>query len=80
MTKRGRRDPQSRWRDGYVFILAAAIVSGLIAGTNSFTSQVISPYTLEGWLIALRIQHLELLGYTVIVASTIGLGLQDYGS
>jgi len=65
---------------GYVFIFSAGVVSGLIAGTNSFASQIISPYTIEGWLIALRIQHLELLGYTIIVASTISIGLMDYSS
>ncbi len=32
---------------GYIFIFSAAIVSGLIAGTNSFASQTISPYTLR---------------------------------
>lgn len=65
---------------GYVFVFAAGVVSGLLAGTNSFVSQVISPYTLEGWLVALRVQHLELLGYTVVVASTISIGLIDYSS
>ncbi len=65
---------------GYVFVFAAGIISGLGAGTNSFVSQVISPYTVEGWLVALRIQHLELLGYTIIVASTISIGLSDYNS
>jgi len=65
---------------GYIFIFSAAIVSGLTAGTNSFILQIISPYTLEGWLIALRIQHLELLGYTVIIASTISIGLSDFSS
>jgi hypothetical protein len=65
---------------GYVFVFSAGVISGLIAGTNSFASQVVSPYTVEGWLIALRIQHLELLGYTIIVASTISFGLSDYSS
>jgi len=65
---------------GYIFIFSAGVVSGLIAGTNSFASQIISPYTIEGWLVALRIQHLELLGYTIIVASTISIGLMDYSS
>jgi len=65
---------------GYVLVASAGIVSGLIAGTNSFASQVVSPYTLEGWLTALRIQHLELLGYTVLVASTIAVGLREYTS
>jgi len=65
---------------GYVFVFSAGILSGLIAGTNSFAAQTISPYTLEGWLVALRIQHLELLGYTVIVASTIAIGLREYTS
>jgi hypothetical protein len=58
----------------------AGIISGLIAGTNSFVVQAISPYTLEGWVIALRIQHLELLGYAVIAASTVGIGIRDYSS
>lgn len=53
-------------------------MAGLIAGTNSFTMQIISPYTLEGWLVALRIGHLEFLGYTFIVASTIGVVLEEY--
>ncbi len=65
---------------GYIFIFSAGIVSGLFAGTNSFTSQNISPYSWEGWIVAIRIQHLELLGYTVIVASTITVGLRDYSS
>lgn len=65
---------------GYVFVFSAGIVSGLIAGTNSFASQTISPYSIEGWIIALRIQHVELLGYTLIVASTISIGLSDYSS
>ncbi len=53
---------------------------GIVAGTNSFVVQAISPYTLEGWLVALRIGHLEFLGYTCIVASTIGVVLQEYDS
>ncbi len=65
---------------GYIFIFSAGVVSGLIAGTNPFASQIVSPYTIEGWLVALRIQHLELLGYTIIVASTISIGLMDYSS
>ena len=65
---------------GFVFIFSAGIMSGIIAGTNSFALQVISPYTINGWLAAIRIQHLELLGYTIIVASTISLGLSDYSS
>lgn len=65
---------------GYFFLLWGGAVSGLIAGTNSFVVQAISPYTVEGWLVALRIQHLELLGYAVIAASTIGLGIREYTS
>jgi len=65
---------------GYLSIFAAGIVSGLIAGTNSFAVQSISPYTLEGWWVALRVQHVELLAYTVLVASTIAVGLRDYSS
>lgn len=65
---------------GYLLVFAAGIGSGLVAGTNSFVQQVISPYTLEGWLVALRVQHVEMLGYTLIVASTIRVGLNEYSS
>lgn len=65
---------------GYIFVFFAGIGGGLVAGTNSFVAQVISPYTLEGWLVALRIGYLEFLGYTCIVAATIGVGLQNYTS
>jgi hypothetical protein len=65
---------------GYVFIFVQGILSGIVAGTNSFVIQVISPYTLEGWLVALRIGYLEFLGYVCIVAATIGVGLRNYTS
>lgn len=65
---------------GYIYILVQAIMVGIVAGTNSFVLQIISPYTLEGWLVALRIGHLEFLGYTCIVASTIGVVLEEYDS
>jgi len=63
---------------GYVYILVQSIMVGIIAGTNSFTLQIISPYTLAGWLVALRVGYLEFLGYTCIVASTIGVVLEEY--
>jgi len=65
---------------GYVFIFVQGILSGIVAGTNSFVSQVISPYTLEGWLVDLRIGYLEFLGYVCIVAATVGVGLRNYTS
>jgi len=65
---------------GYLFIFIQAILVGIIAGTNSFVIQVISPYTLEGWLVALRIGYLEFLGFTCIVAATVAVGLRDYPS
>ena len=65
---------------GYVFIFVQGILSGIVAGTNSFVIQVISPYTLEGWLVALRIGYLEFLGYVCIVAATVGVGLRNYTS
>lgn len=65
---------------GYIGLFSAGILSGLIAGSNSFVVQSISPYTLEGWIVALRVQHLELLGYAIIVASAINMGLWEYTS
>lgn len=65
---------------GYLLVFTAGVGSGLVAGTNSFVQQVISPYRLEGWLVALRVQHVELLGYTLIVASTIAVGLTDFSN
>lgn len=63
---------------GYVFLFVQGFISGLIAGTNSFANPVISPYTREGWWLAFRIQHLEMLGYALIIASTVAIGLWDY--
>lgn len=65
---------------GYLYIFVQSIMVGIIAGTNSFVLQIISPYTLEGWLVALKIGHLEFLGYTAIIASTIGVVLGEYDS
>lgn len=65
---------------GYIYVLVQSIIVGIVAGTNSFVLQIISPYTLEGWLVAIRIGHLEFLGYTAIIASTIGVVLEEYDS
>lgn len=65
---------------GYTFLFASGLIGGLVAGSNSFTSQAISPYTVEGWIVSLRVQHLELLGFASVVASTISVGLTDFSS
>jgi len=64
---------------GYFVVIATGIFGGLIAGTNSFLGGI-STYTLEGWLIALRIGFLEMLGYACIIATTVSFGLYQYQS
>ncbi|MEI6266270.1 MAG: hypothetical protein WCP14_00025 [bacterium] len=61
---------------GYVVMLFNGIISGLIAGTNSFAvSSSVSPYTLQGWLSAAPIGFLEMFSYSLIIASTINIAL-----
>lgn len=63
---------------GYYFIFVQGVLYGLVAGTNSFVVPRPSPYSLDGWLIALQVGYLEFLGYTCIVAATIAIGLRNY--
>jgi hypothetical protein len=66
---------------GYVYPLFLAVTSGLIAGTNSFIASDLSRYNARhGMALALSIGNLEMLGYVVVIASTVKFGVYQYRS
>jgi len=66
---------------GYLIPITLGVVGGLIPGTNSFAASDLSAYSArEGLAIALSIGGLEMLGYVLIVASTVRYGVYQYKS
>ena len=66
---------------GYLYPLFLGIFTGLIAGTNSFTSSDITQYNVrDGMAAAYTIGNLEMLGYICVVAATVRLGVYQYRS
>jgi len=63
-----------RFTLGYLPLYANTVLMGLFAGTNSFSGGV-STYTLEGWLMFLRIGFLEFSAYILVCAATVGLAM-----
>ena len=66
---------------GYAFPVSLGVVGGLIAGTNSFVADDLSRYSVrEGMALALSVGGLEMLGYILIIAATVKLGVYQYQS
>jgi hypothetical protein len=66
---------------GYLYPPFLAVTSGLIAGTNSFVASDITKFNArDGMALALSIGNLEMLGYILIIASTIKFGVYQYRS
>jgi hypothetical protein len=66
---------------GYVYPISLAVMTGLIAGTNSFVASDLSSYNArEGMALGLSIGNLEMLGYICVIASTVKLGIYQYRS
>lgn len=66
---------------GYVIPTALGIVGGLITGTNSYVADDLSRYSVrEGMALGLSIGGLEMLGYIMIIAATVKLGIYQYRS
>ena len=63
-----------RFTLGYLPLYANTLLMGLFAGTNSFSGGI-STYTLEGWLMFLRIGFLEFSAYILVCAATVGLAM-----
>ncbi len=66
---------------GYLLPIMLGIVGGLISGTNSFAASDLSNYSArDGMALGLSIGGLEMLGYVLIVASTVRYGVYRYRS
>lgn len=61
---------------GYVLPTFLGITSGLVLGTNSFALDDLSRYSVrEGLALGLSIGEVEMLGYILVIAATVRLGI-----
>jgi len=61
---------------GYVLPISLGITTGLISGTNSFSSSDVKQYNAwDGAALGMSIGGLEMLAYILVVASTAGFGV-----
>ena len=61
---------------GYVLPTFLGITSGLVLGTNSFAVDDLSRYSVrEGLALGLSIGEVEMLGYILVIAATVRLGI-----
>lgn len=61
---------------GYVLPIFLGITSGLVLGTNSFAVDDLSRYSVrEGLALGLSIGEVEMLGYILVIAATVELGV-----
>lgn len=66
---------------GYILPISIAITTGLILGTNSFVSSNVNQYgAREGLALGTSIGGLETLGYLLVIAATVRLGIYQYKS
>jgi len=66
---------------GYLMPIILGITSGLISGTNSFAASDLTRYNArDGMALGLSIGGVEMLGYILIIASTVKLGVYQYHS
>jgi hypothetical protein len=66
---------------GYLLPISIGIVTGLILGSNSFVSSNVDQYgAREGLALGTSIGGLETLGYILIIAATVRLGIYQYRS
>ncbi len=66
---------------GYLIPISLGVTGGLILGTNSFALDDLSRYSVrEGLALGLTIGGLEMLGYILIIASTVRFGVYQYRS
>jgi hypothetical protein len=66
---------------GYLVPAVLGVVGGLVTGTNSYVADDLSRYSvLEGMALGLSIGGVEMLAYTIVIASTAGFGIYQYRS
>lgn len=64
---------------GYVVLVILAIVSGLVAGTNSFAASDLKQVNAwEGTALGMSIGGIEMVAYVLAIAATVNLGLYNY--
>ena len=66
---------------GYLWLLAQGVVYQLVAATNSFVSSDAMQFNVrDGTALAMSIGGLEFLAYTLLIASTVRLGIYQFQS
>jgi hypothetical protein len=66
---------------GYFVLAVLGVVGGLVTGTDSYVADDLSRYTvLEGMALGLSIGGVEMLAYTIVIASTVKFGIYQYRS
>ncbi len=66
---------------GYLMIISLGILTGLIPGNNAFVSSDLNQLSAhEGMALGLSIGGFETLGYLLIMAATVRLGIYQYKS
>lgn len=66
---------------GYLMVLSLGLITGLISGSNSFVSSDLNQFSAhEGMALNLSIGGLETLGYILVLAATVRLGIYQYRS
>ncbi|MGB3905607.1 MAG: hypothetical protein WBB22_11850 [Anaerolineae bacterium] len=66
---------------GYFLPISLGIVSGLIVGTNSFAIDDLARYSVrEGMALGFSIGEVEILGYILVIAATVKLGIYQRDS
>ncbi len=66
---------------GYLFPISIGLMTGLILGSNSFLTSDVNQYgALEGLALGNSIGGLETLGYILVIAATVRLGIYQYKS
>jgi hypothetical protein len=66
---------------GYLIPIAMGVITGLILGTNSFGASDLSQYSVrDGMALGITVGGLEMLGYILVIASTVKLGVYHYRS
>jgi hypothetical protein len=66
---------------GYLYVIALAVSTSLMSGTNSFLNNDLRQYNVwDGMALNLSIGGLEMLANILIIASTVSLGVYQFSS
>jgi hypothetical protein len=66
---------------GYLWLLGQGVITHLVSGTNSFVASDLKQFNAwDGMAFELGIGGLEFLAYTLVIASTVSLGIYQFQS